>query len=90
MSAELIEKQVKQVQELERDKQKFLDERAKDFAEKVNYQDEVFSKKVAELDEQYRRRNQELDEAKLKLEASTSLRMLTAILRKHLSLLWLQ
>lgn len=68
MSAELIEKQVKQVQELERDKQKFLDERAEDFAEKVNSQDEVFSKKVADLDEQYRRRNQELDERQQKID----------------------
>ena len=68
MSAELIEKQVKHVQELERDKQKFLDERAEDFAEKVNSQDEVFSKKVAELDEQYRRRNKELDERQQKID----------------------
>ncbi|NUW70286.1 hypothetical protein [Vibrio coralliilyticus] len=68
MSAELIEKQVKQVQELERDKQKFLDDRAEDFAEKVNSQDEVFSKKVAELDEQYKRRNKELDERQQKID----------------------
>lgn len=68
MSAELIEKQVKQVQELERDKQKFLDDRAEDFAEKVNSQDEVFSKKLAELDEQYKRRNKELDERQQKID----------------------
>lgn len=68
MSAELLEKQVRQVQELERDKQKFLDDRAEDFAEKVNSQDEVFSKKVAELDEQYNKRNKELDERQQKID----------------------
>lgn len=68
MSAELIEKQVKQVQELERDKQKFLDDRAEDFAEKVNSQDEMFSKKLADLDEQYKRRNKELDERQQKID----------------------
>ncbi|HCG7925593.1 hypothetical protein [Vibrio parahaemolyticus] len=62
LSAELIEKQVKQVQDLERDKQKFLDDRGADFAKKVNDQDEAYSKKVAELDEQYKLRSQELDD----------------------------
>ncbi|WP_191117570.1 hypothetical protein [Vibrio campbellii] len=68
LSAELIEKQVKQVQDLERDKQKFLDDRGIDFAKKVNEQDEAFSKKVAELERQYKLRNNQLDEWQKKID----------------------
>lgn len=68
MSAELIEKQVKQVQDLERDKQKFLDDRGADFAEKVNAQDDAYSKKVSELEAEYNQRRQELDERQKKID----------------------
>lgn len=68
LSAELIEKQVKQTQELERDKQKFLDDRGADFAKKVNDQDEAYSKKVIELEEQHKKRSEELADKQKKID----------------------
>ena len=68
LSADLIDKQVKQVQDLERDKQKFLDDRGADFAEKVNAQDDAYSKKVTELETEYSQRRKELDDREKKID----------------------
>ncbi|WP_150141366.1 hypothetical protein [Candidatus Enterovibrio escicola] len=68
LSAKLIEKQVKQVQDLERDKQQFLDERGADYVKKVNEQDEAYSKKITELEDQYKKRSEELDVKQKKLD----------------------
>jgi hypothetical protein len=67
-SAELIEKQVQQVQKLENDKQRFLDERGAEFAEKVNAQDEAYTKKLEDLEAKYQKRSEELDERQQKID----------------------
>ncbi|MCC4858897.1 hypothetical protein LMH78_24120 [Vibrio lentus] len=68
LSAELIEKQFKQSQDLERDKQQFLDDRGADFVKKVNDQDEAYSKKVNDLEEQHKKRSEELDDKQKKID----------------------
>lgn len=68
LSANLITKQHEQAQQLEQDKQKFLDERSLEFVEKVNAQDEAYEEKLKELEDKYKVRNEQLDERQQQID----------------------